>query len=575
MELGDGLRIMRIKSVLGIAGLIWPAARREAGRLAAAGVTSMAINILHLAAPAYALYVLTDLAGPDSRFALVGATLVVMVALSMQFVLVEARRRLLQALAERVELSLTEAGPEIPANSCRPIGGAAGSGRESGDLEAVIDVLGGRAGAVLCDLPWIVLFVGATFWLDPVVGLFVFFTTAAGCVALAVHVLRTLHSSRQTAMRAGGVDRAPAVQPRHVVGRSSGPVGLRVASAADLIVTLSGTGTFALALWLEAGEVTAAGAALAAALLASRATSILRSAAAVAPDILDAADAARRLAAALAAVTGPAWGFSLLPPRLSVRVDDLTAGQTGGDDATQLSMHLRLRAGDALAIVGPSGCGKTLLWQCLAGLAHPLRGRVLLDGVPLDRWGRNLSSHIGILPQDPELEPGTIAQNISRFAPGDTRDAVVAAAQAASVDRAIRDLPDGYATVIGEGGVVLSAGQRQRIALARALYGAPFLLLLDDPLSRLDPDGTAALDSAIRRVRARGGVVVSFHQHHPALPAIDRHAVVADERVRVVDAKAYRATQRSEGGMSQFVQSLVPETRPDVLPWGRAAGAPH
>jgi ABC-type protease/lipase transport system fused ATPase/permease subunit len=200
---------------------------------------------------------------------------------------------------------------------------------------------------------------------------------------------------------------------------------------------------------------------------------------------------------------------------------------------------------------------------------------VLLDGVPLDRWGRNLSSHIGILPQDPVLAPGTIAQNIAGFASGETRDAVAAAAQAASLDRVIRDLPDGYATVIGEGGVVLSAGQRQRIALARALFGSPFLLLLDDPLSRLDAEGTAALDSAIRRVRARGGIVVSFHQHHPALPAIDRHAVIADERVRVVDPKAYRATQRSEGAMSQFVQSLVPEARPDVLPWGRAAGAPH
>jgi ABC-type protease/lipase transport system fused ATPase/permease subunit len=566
---------MRVKSVLGIAGLVWPAARREAGRLAAAGVTSMAINILHLAAPAYALYVLTDLAEPESRFALAGATLVVMAALSMQFMLVETRRRLLQALAERVELSLTEAGPDAPAHSYRSLGATADSGRESGDLQAVIDVLGGRAGAVLCDLPWIVLFVGATFWLDPVVGLFVLSTTAVGCVALGAYLLSTLRSSRQAAVRAVGADRAPAAQPRRVVRRSSGPAGLRIASAADLIVALSGTGTFALALWLEAGEVTAAGAALAAALLASRATAILRSAAAVAPDILDAADAARRLAAALAAVTRPAWGFSLVPPRLSVRVDDLTAGQTGGDDATQLSMHLRLRAGDALAIVGPSGCGKTLLWQCLAGLAPPVRGRVLLDGVPFDRWGRNLTSHIGTLPQDPVLEPGTIAQNIAGFAPGDTRDAVVAAAQAASVDRTIRDLPDGYATVIGEGGVILSAGQRQRIALARALYGAPFLLLLDDPLSRLDPDGAAALDSAIRRVRARGGVVVSFHQHHPALPAIDRHAVVADERVRVVDPNVYRATQRSEGAMSQFVQSLVPETRPDVLPWGRAAGAPH
>ena len=479
--------------MLGIAGLIWPAARREAGRLAAAGATSMAINILHLAAPAYALYVLTNLAGSENRLALAGATVVVMAALSMQFMLVEARRRLLQALAERVEARLSDAEPGTSPLSQPSTGRTPGFEREPDDLEAVIDVLGGRAGVVLCDLPWIVLFVGATFWLDPVVGLFVFCTTAAGCAALGVHILRTLRTPRRAADRPGGVGPVPA-KMRRPPGRLDSPLGLRVASAADLIVALSGTGTFAVALWLEAGEVTAAGAALAAALLASRATSILRSAAVVAPDVLDAADAARRLAAALAAVTGPAWGFPLMPPRLSVRVDDLTAGQPGRSDATELSMHLRLRAGDALAIVGPSGCGKTLLWQCLAGLAPPVRGRVLLDGVPFDRWGRDLPSHVGILPQDPVLEPGTVAQNIAGFAPNATLDAVVAAAQSASLDRTIRDLPDGYATVIGEGGVVLSAGQRQRIALARALYGAPFLLLLDDPLSRLDVEGAAALD---------------------------------------------------------------------------------
>ena len=513
--------------MLGIAGLIWPAARREAGRLAAAGATSMAINILHLAAPAYALYVLTNLAGSENRLALAGATVVVMAALSMQFMLVEARRRLLQALAERVEARLSDAEPGTSPLSQPSTGRTPGFEREPDDLEAVIDVLGGRAGVVLCDLPWIVLFVGATFWLDPVVGLFVFCTTAAGCAALGVHILRTLRTPRRAADHPGGVGPVPA-KMRRPPGRLDSPLGLRVASAADLIVALSGTGTFAVALWLEAGEVTAAGAALAAALLASRATSILRSAAVVAPDVLDAADAARRLAAALAAVTGPAWGFPLMPPRLSVRVDDLTAGQPGRSDATELSMHLRLRAGDALAIVGPSGCGKTLLWQCLAGLAPPVRGRVLLDGVPFDRWGRDLPSHVGILPQDPVLEPGTVAQNIAasrrtpRWMPSSPPPSPPPSTGPSGICLTV--MP----TVIGEGGVVLSAGQRQRIALARALYGAPFLLLLDDPLSRLDVEGAAALDSAIRRVRARGGIVVSFHQHHPALPAIDRRAVVAD-----------------------------------------------
>ncbi len=558
--------------MLGIAGLVLPAVRREAGRVAATGVASLAINLLHLSAPAYALYVLNHLAGPGHAAVLAGATLVVMAAFSMQYMLVEARRRLLAALAERVETGLSgdPAGPAPPAHlpSAR-----VPRGRRSADLEAVVDMLGGRAAVVLCDVPWIVLFVGAVFWLDLIAGLFVFFTTTAGFAILAVYIRHQLKaSSRPGLVDPIGLEAIPTAPPAAPLRAIDQNAALPMVSAADLIMALSAVGAFALALGLEAGELTATGAAIAAALLASRAAAILRSLAVVTPDVLNAAVAARRLAAALAAVTGPAWGFPLLPPRLSLRIEDLTVAPSGRPDGAGISMHLRLRAGDALAIVGPSGSGKTLLFQSLAGLTAPTRGRILLDGVPFDRWGRTLSRHIGVLPQEPVPDGGTIAQMIAGSAPGATMEAVVAAAQAASLDLDIRSLPDGYATIVGEGGLVLSAGQRQRLALARALFGSPFLLLLDDPLARLDAEGAAALDAAIRRVRARGGIVVSFHQHHPTLPAIDRQAVIADHRVRVVTSRAPRS---ADGAVSQFVQSLVADPRPDILPWGRTAGAPH
>jgi ATP-binding cassette, subfamily C, bacterial PrsD len=167
-----------------------------------------------------------------------------------------------------------------------------------------------------------------------------------------------------------------------------------------------------------------------------------------------------------------------------------------------------------------------------------MRGKVRLDGAALDQWSPEiLGRHIGYLPQDVELFAGTIAQNISRFEDNPSPDDIIAAAREARVHEMIIGMKDGYDTQIGDQGSVLSAGQAQRIALARALYGNPFLVVLDEPNSNLDSEGDAALNKAVLAVRARGGVVVIVAHRPIGIESVDLVIVLKDGRMQAFGPK--------------------------------------
>ena len=175
-------------------------------------------------------------------------------------------------------------------------------------------------------------------------------------------------------------------------------------------------------------------------------------------------------------------------------------------------LSFSLQAGQALGIVGPSGSGKSSLARLLVGAWAPTYGKIRLDGARCDHGRRRgYGCHIGYLPQAWEIFSGTVAQNIARFDPLADPSAVIAAANAAAAHDMIVHLPQGYETDIGERGELLSAGQRQRIALARALYGSPFLIVLDEPNSNLDAEGKSALRKAIEEVRRGPGSWSSWH----------------------------------------------------------------
>ncbi len=184
-------------------------------------------------------------------------------------------------------------------------------------------------------------------------------------------------------------------------------------------------------------------------------------------------------------------------PRKIVSVEGLTVHPPGDQKLVVQDISFKLEAGQGVGIIGPSGSGKSSLVRALVGVWQPFRGKVRLDGAALDQWSPEiLGRHIGYLPQDVELFAGTIAQNIARFEETTDSDAVIAAARGAGVHDLIIGMRDGYDTYIGDQGSVLSAGQAQRIALARALYRDPFLIVLDEPNSNLDSDGDEALTRA-------------------------------------------------------------------------------
>jgi ATP-binding cassette subfamily C protein len=174
------------------------------------------------------------------------------------------------------------------------------------------------------------------------------------------------------------------------------------------------------------------------------------------------------------------------------------------------------------------------LVKALLGIWPAVLGKVRIDGADLDQWSRDeLGRHLGYLPQEVSLCDGTVAENIARFETDAPSEDIIAAAKAAGVHELILALPNGYETKIGEGGETLSAGQRQRIGLARALYGDPFLVVLDEPNSNLDTDGEIALTKAIRGISERGGIAVVIAHRPSVLSAVDFVLVLVEGHPRV------------------------------------------
>ncbi len=229
--------------------------------------------------------------------------------------------------------------------------------------------------------------------------------------------------------------------------------------------------------------------------------------------------------------------MSLPAPTGRLEAEQIVVSAPGSKNQILRGVSFDLSAGEALGIVGPSGAGKSTLARTLLGIWAPSHGTVRLDGADVSSWDRKeLGPHIGYLPQDIELFDGSIAENICRFGPTNA-ESIVSAATLAGVHELILTLPEGYDTVMSAGGGTLSGGQRQRIGLARAVYNAPRLIVLDEPNSNLDDVGEKELVAAISRIKNQGSTIIVISHRTPLLHAMDKMLVLKEGLVAALGAK--------------------------------------
>ncbi|NOW45590.1 ATP-binding cassette subfamily C protein [Novosphingobium sp. SG751A] len=546
----------------------------------AVALLSAVLNVLMLGGSIYMMMVYDSVLPSHSLPTLFGLFVMIVIVYIFQALFDRMRQRMLSDIGETLDRELAPHVQYVMSETVLRGGRRAGDGLIAmRDLDSVRSWLSGSGPAALIDLPWILLFLIVVAFLHPLLMV----TTLVGAIImlgltwltdattrkpmqklsqivsirneLAENNLRHVEMLVALGMRQRMQDRWAQVNRYYLsanahLSNSSGTIGGISKTFRMLLQSILLTVGALLVLDGKAsGGIIFAGN-----MLCGRALAPIDSAIAQWRSFAAARSGWARLQLLFEKVP-PAEeaGVILPPPTKSLALQQVFAAPQGTQTLTLSGINFTLKAGEALGVIGPSASGKTTLARVMTGVWQPVRGAVRLDGATLDQWDRErLGSFIGYLPQSVELMEGTVAENIARFDPDLDSTKVIAAARAAGVHELIIRLPNGYETDVGSEGAGLSAGQRQRIGLARALYDDPFLVVLDEPNSNLDGDGEAALGHAIAGVRARGGIAVVI-AHRPSALAQVSHVLfmregraeqfgLRDEVLRAVSRQPERVT---------------------------------
>lgn len=455
------------------------------------------------------------------------------------------------------------------------------------DVDTLRQFISGQGPVALLDLPWMPIYLIFIYLLHPMLALLVM----AGALLLFSMTVITEFAARRSggAIQRAAVARATLAEShvRNVeVLRAMGITGISTArfenansehlrlqmSSSDLTGTMGalskvirmvlqsavlGLGAYFTIL----GELSA-GAIIAASVASARALAPMDMIISQWRGFLAARRSFQRLKATIAAAVKSTPQVDLPAPVKSLKVEKITVAVPGKGSVVLSEVNFSLDAGQAVGLIGPSGSGKSSLARAITGIWPLVRGNVRLDEADITQWDvDSLGKHIGYLPQDVSLMDGTVAENIARFDPDANSLDIIAAAQLAGVHELVLRLPLGYETPLGAMGTALSAGQRQRIALARAIYRRPFLVVLDEPNSNLDTDGEAALSQAIASLRQLGSIVVVIAHRPSALRSVDLIGVLQGGRLVALGPKNEVLAR----------ETVVPAVRPGAVPLRKQA----
>jgi PrtD family type I secretion system ABC transporter len=510
------------------------ARRQGRGLFLWAFVFSIFVNILMLTGPLYMLQVYDRVLQSRSVETLVGLSVLVAGLFGLMALLDYARGRVMARLAARFQTRLDARVFDATLRRHGSPKDQTAAAAALRDLDAVQGFLASPVILALMDMPWTPVFIAAIFLFHPMLG---WLAVAGGAIIVILALLNQVATMRrvrvaQQANQASHAFADEARSGREVVlsqGARSDITGrwvrLRQEALAKGMSANDWTGSFAsvtksFRLFLQSavlglgayyvlqGELSP-GAMIAGSILLGRALAPVEQAMGQWPILQRARAGWDSLGEYLAAVPPAEEKIPLPVPEARLEVSGLTVAPPGGGAPTLRDVSFVLEPGQILAVVGPSGSGKSTLARALLGYWTPTAGEVRLGGATLDQYDPEaLGRHIGYLPQMVTLFTGSIAENIARMARSVDPVAVVKAARAASVHDIILRLPKGYDTTLTAPGGQLSGGQRQRIGFARALYGMPQLLILDEPDSALDPAGMEALNRAILDFKRAGRAVI-------------------------------------------------------------------
>ncbi|MES5097996.1 type I secretion system permease/ATPase [Agrobacterium sp. BA1120] len=515
--------------------------------ISAIALISGVVNVLALTSPLFMLQVYDRVLASGSVETLIGLAILAAAMFMVQAVLEIIRSRVLLRIGEQFDNQLSgrvhDAVVRLPLIRRMP-----GDGLQPlRDLDNVRGFLSGQGPTALFDLPWMPLYLGICFFFHFWIGM----TALVGAVVLIALTLLTnalsqkpirdtiSHNMHRNGLLEGARRNAEVIQSMGMgkriasrwgdandsyltANRAAGDISNTLGGMSKMLRIMLQSSILGVGAYLVIRQEVSSGVMIASSIMMGRALAPVDLAIGNWKPFLMARQSWSRLQDLLAKIPQDRPVTALPVPVRDLRVEGVVIVPPGETKPTVAGLNFTLRAGSALGVIGSSGSGKSTLARVLVNAWVPASGKVRLDGASLDQWDREvLGRHMGYLPQGVELFDGTIADNISRFDDEADSAAIVAAAKAAGAHELILRFEKGYETRIGEAGSALSAGQRQRIGLARALYRNPFIVVLDEPNANLDAEGEAAVVNAIASVRARGGIAVVVAHRPSAIGVVD------------------------------------------------------